>query len=436
MSALGSNFFDDFEKPCFNLAKFAPVRIGIGKNYLEQRQRLPMKINSLFYLFFAFFSALGDTVFLFGIPLYLYQENGKQLTFTALVPFIIIFTIFVFKKFIFKVNHLNALFLVSAGELAMFFLELILLLLLKNFSNSTAVILIMLLPLALTYNTYSASKRIKIQDYFFQENKVFMNGVFSTVDRLGRLAGFFLAGIVLENFNILGLIAFDSLTFFSFGLFIFYTYLKKKNEPPISTVLQGDDEKNVIPNSNLHIKLIFALVISLNLFLSWENSSFVASIQRNNDLNISILAQQKALLNLAGLLLGLSMLNLLSKLIVPVFYFFSGAFVFCLFFFKGIYLFNTVSILVGIFSILMVSFQRGLIKKIADNKRSLSEVSTSFWYFQVLTSFSILPINYLSDKFSFLQTTSLLIFLYIAIGLLAGYFISKFYLAKIHFENQ
>lgn len=394
-----------------------------------------MKINTLLYLFFAFFSALGDTVFLFGIPLYLYQENGKQLTFTALVPFIIIFTIFVFKKFIFKVNHLNALFLVSAGELTMCFLELILLLLLKNISNSTTVILIMLLPLALTYNTYSASKRIKIQDYFFHENKVFMNGVFSTVDRLGRLAGFFLAGLILEKFNIWGLIAFDSLTFFSFGLFILYTYSTKKNDPPVSTVQPADDEKNIIPNSNLHIKLIFALVIALNLFLSWENSSFVPSIQRDNDLNISILAQQKALLNLVGLLLGLSILRFFPKLIVYLFYFFSSAFVFSLFLFNGIYLFYSISILVGIFSILMISFQRGLIKSIADNKRSLSEVSTSFWYFQVLTSFSILPINYLSDQFSFLQSTSLLIFFYIVIGLLAGHFISKIYFAKIHYEN-
>lgn len=393
-----------------------------------------VKKSTVFYLLFSFLSALGDTVFLFGIPLYLYQENGKQLSYSALVPFIIILTIFIFKKFIFKVNHLNALFLVATGELAMGIIELLLLVSLAFFNNSSVVILLMLIPLALTYNIYSASKRLKIQDYFFIENKVFLNGIHSTLDRLGRLCGFFLAGLILDKFSIFGLILFDSITFFSFGLFSLFYYITSKSNPHLKSLSTEDNEQDIIPNSSLQTKLIFIFLITLNLFLSWENSSFVPSIQRESNISIFSLAESKALLNLVGLVFGLVIIKFLTKNISQMLYFFIALLLTTLLFTNGIVLFYAISLIVGVFSIILVSFQRGLIKKFANNKRSLSEVSTNFWYFQVVTSFSILPINFLSDKFDFLKSNNILILCYLLIGIMIGFIISKFYLEKNNYE--
>lgn len=393
-----------------------------------------MKKSAVLYLFFSFLSALGDTVFLFGIPLYLYNENGKQLSYSALVPFIIIFTIFAFKKFIFKVNHLNPLFLVSTGELVMGAIELVLLFLLVLFKQSSLLILLMLIPLALTYNIYSASKRLKIQDYFFSDNKVFLNGIHSTLDRIGRLLGVFLAGYILEHFNISGLILFDALTFFSFGLFVLIFYCSKKNDCVATVTSIEDKEKDVIPNSYSQVKTIFILLIVLNLFLAWENSSFVPSFQREGNYDLFNLVQIKAGLNLIGLILGLVALKFFLQKITLFLYGLSFTFLLSVSFFSGIELFCLLSVFVGFMSILLVSFQRGLIKRIAAHGKSLSEVATSFWYFQVVTSFSILPINFLSDTYGFFQSSNILIFSYLAIGLIIGYSISTIYLERISYE--
>lgn len=381
------------------------------------------------YLFISFFSALGDTVFLFGVPLYLYQLGNNKLWYAALVPFTIILTIIIFKRFIFAVNHLNPIKLVGVGELAIGLVEILILLLVDSVPRKELLLVLGLIPLALIYNIYSASKRLKVQDYFFKENRVVMNGWHSTCDRLGRVLGVFLAGFLLNNSGIKGILIFDALSFFVFGGFMLFYYRFGDREPAKVTTGPVDEESIVIPNNRLIEMGLFIGLIALNLAASWENSSLLPAVQKVTRLSIETLSGVKAISAGVGMVIGLMILKLRPRIVGPLISMIMALFVVLSVLGISPYIFFVIfSIGFGLLGILLVTLQRGFIKRISSEGKSFSEVATRFWYLQVITSLIVLPLNFGLDHFDFASPYSIAILVCLIVGVFIGAGTSKEFL--------
>lgn len=384
---------------------------------------------SILYLFLSFFSALGDTVFLFGVPLYLFQLGNGQLTYAALVPFTIIATIVIFKKFIFAINHLNPIKLVGLGEVAIGVLEILILITLDVVDRNEIVLVVGLIPLALIYNLYSASKRLKIQDYFFKKNRVVLNGLHSTSDRVGRILGVFVAGYLLANTGIKGILIFDAISFFTFGGFMLLYYRHGDRNPAQVTLGTSDEEVSVIPTNRNYEICLFVGLIALNLAASWENSSLLPAVQKISQIPIAKLSGVKALSAALGMILGLGVIKLkptaISSVAVALVIFYS---LLCIVGLSPYMFFIVSSVGFGMLGILLVTIQRGFIKKTSSEGRSFSEVATRFWYLQVLTSLTVLPLNFGLDRFNFAEPYAVAIAVCLLTGAAIGSFSSKTFL--------
>lgn len=385
---------------------------------------------SLVYLALSFFSALGDTVFLFGVPLYLYQLGNNKLWYAALVPFTIILTIILFKRFIFAVNHLNPIKLVGIGEITIGVIEILILLSVDFVPHKEILLILGLVPLALIYNLYSASKRIKVQDYFFKENRIVMNGWHSFCDRFGRVLGVFISGLLLVNSGIKGILIFDAISFFVFGGFMLFCYRFGDQEPIYVTSEASNEESKVIPISNKIFEIgLFIGLIALNLAGAWENSSLLPAVQNITQYSIESLAGIKALSAGFGMILGLIILKFLPTKVG--FFSFNIFIIFICLSLVGLpahIYFVIFSIGFGLLGILLVTLQRGFIKRISSDGKSFSEVATRFWYLQVSTSLIVLPLNFGLDYFEFKSPYSIAILVCLTVGTLIGALTSKTFL--------
>lgn len=383
------------------------------------------------YLLLSFFSGLGDTVFLSGVPLYLFQLGNSQLSYAALVPFTIIATIVIFKKLIFAINHLNPIKLVALGEIAIGVIEVLILVLVDFVDKKEVVLVIGLIPLALIYNLYSASKRLKIQDYFFKKNRIVLNGFHSTSDRVGRIVGVFVAGNLLANAGIKGILIFDAISFFAFGGFMLLYYQYGDRNPAPVTLGLSDEEVNVIPTNRAFEFSLFVGLIALNLAASWESSSLLPAVQKTSQLPIDTLSGVKALSAAAGMILGLGIIklkpNVISTMAMALVIFYSFL---CIIELSPYYFFVISSVGFGLLGILSVSIQRGFIKKLSVEGRSFSEVATRFWYLQVLTGLTVLPLNFSLDQFNFAEPYAVAIAVCLLTGTAIGTFSSTAFLFK------
>jgi hypothetical protein len=108
------------------------------------------------FLLLTFLSSFGDTLFLAGVPLYLYSKTNS-VSYSFLVPIVITITLLVVRTFAKKFQNYDSLSLVGIGEFSMFAIE-IGIIFIHYFLQSPWVIIIGLIPLAAVYNVYAAAK--------------------------------------------------------------------------------------------------------------------------------------------------------------------------------------------------------------------------------------------------------------------------------------
>ncbi|MBI3535330.1 MAG: hypothetical protein HY072_07580 [Deltaproteobacteria bacterium] len=265
-----------------------------------------MTANVYIVMFASFFASIGDTVFLVGVPLYLFQSFHQSLLASTIVSFLITITVLFASKWIIKINEGNPLSLTAKGELTMGLIELSLLIIFKTIDSSPWVIIAGIIPLALTYNTYAASKFFRIQEYVFPKNILLLTTIQSAILRIGMLVGVGLAGVILTDFGLTGILVFDLSSFITAGVVYLWLSRQKENKTLVNVDKNQTTQKDTL-NFTLTTKEIYlclALVFVGLLFLSWEQAASIATSVTVTGIDIKLTSILRALAGGVGVLLA------------------------------------------------------------------------------------------------------------------------------------
>lgn len=231
----------------------------------------------------SFFGSIGDTVFLFGVPMYLFQTFNSSFFASSLISLAITITVLVARKYIVDINQNNPVLLTAIGESAMGLVELALLAFYSFVSPSPWTIIIGTIPLALIYNSYAASKFLRVQEHVFPNRVLFYSALQSGLVRVGSLLGVSIAGWLLLKYGLRSILLLDSMSFLISGL-VLSLFIKNGSHRVTKNVEHSDDHSNVSANNpvisvNEQSTHQYLVLVFLSLvFLAWEQASALATI--------------------------------------------------------------------------------------------------------------------------------------------------------------
>ena len=370
------------------------------------------------FLFLSSLSYFGDTLFLFGIPLYLYKISG-EVTETTYIGLAISLAILITRPLIVKANLHNPLKIVAYGEILMAILELFLIVAFIVL-GSRWVLIAGVFPLAIVYNFFYVAKNYKLQDYFFDKDSFYLTSLKSAFDKFGQFAGMILSGIFVVNYEIYYLIFIDLLSFLVFGLFILSFYKKD-----IKTGNAHREELEKI--SGVSPKVIFismVMAVMASYFMMWDRGTSTSIASKLLGLNLDIVIYFKVLTGGAGLLLGVFFSKYFRKSILYIWlssiliatvgglltYGEGGSIAFFLIFFSG-----------GILTSLTTPILRDSYLQIELNGGNRAKVEANQFVYTSLFTISLTPMTYLLEHYqilnlNLLQSSTLFILLLGGIG--------------------
>ena len=251
--------------------------------------------KAILFIALSFLSSFGDSLFLFGVPLFLYKMSG-QIVETTYVPLIISLMILLTRPLIIKANKLNPLKVVGFGEILMGLVELVILLAFIKFESRWLVIA-GVFPLAIIYNFFYTPKFYGLQDYFFDRQTFHFTAWQSAFIRAGYFLGIVLSGYLVTNYGLIEILAIDILSFLSFGIFILY--FESKGIRPSKDEVQDNSQETALHPGLVTYSIIFATVSTL--FLTWDNSTSISTASKLLKLNLDYSTYWKVGLGLMGL---------------------------------------------------------------------------------------------------------------------------------------
>jgi MarR-like DNA-binding transcriptional regulator SgrR of sgrS sRNA len=234
-------------------------------------------MKSLFFILLSFFSSVGDSVFLTGIPLFLFHSNGDSLVSANYVAAAIAVAVLATRGWSEKLPHVTPLLTVGLGECAMAALELVI----AGAYWATGekwLVLVGVLPLAFIYNLYAPYKFFRIQDCVAKREVFQFSTWVAAAQRLGFLAGVAASGWLLTRHGAVGIILFDAASFATYGLATLWIYHRSRHAGAASSVPAQKSTSTVAPSlRGLRFGgTALALLTVASLLGSWEQGNAIA----------------------------------------------------------------------------------------------------------------------------------------------------------------
>ncbi|MBI2519037.1 MAG: hypothetical protein HYV97_01410 [Bdellovibrio sp.] len=348
------------------------------------------------FLALSLLSRFGDTVFLVGLPIHLYKLGGNSILSSTYVNLLITLTILTAHKLVLKVNAKNPLFVAGAGELVMFFIELVLLAVISITGESQTLILLFVIPLALTYNLYAPAKFFQLQDYFFVNKPFFFTTLQSILSSIGVILGILASGYIEHHFGLTGLLWVDALSFLAFGIPMLMYYYRKLE--PVVTVHGIESPAAIL--SKGQIKFLICLLTASSLFLSWETASLLSVSAKSFGMQLTTLGFMRSVWGAIGLLIGLWLSAQTARIAI-------SSWAFCLILLVPLTIgFSSLNpaltlpiffMAIGVISSLAISIQRLVFRSLDESSAVFSKLNSMQWIYESALAIFITPIGYLSD---------------------------------------
>ncbi len=357
----------------------------------------PSAVDTTIFLFLSVLSKFGDTVFLVGLPIHLYKLGGGSILSSTYLSLVITLTILGASKLVISVNAKNPLLISGLGEVGMFLIEMLLLASIKVFGESEFIVLIFIVPLALTYNLYASAKFFQLQDYFFTNRLFYWTTIQSVLSQLGLLLGIISASYLETFFGLTGLLVVDAVSFLAFGLPMIF-YYRKGLEP--QEIASASDLSNSEKLDKRTAVLLIYLITGASLFLSWETASALSTASSSFAYELTTLGFMRGVLGVGGLALGLLISRSsprTSALVWTISLVVGLPLTFCLTFWHAASALSLLFFCTGLISALGVAIQRQVFYSLKTSSLEFSKLNSLQWIYESVLALLVTPIGYLCD---------------------------------------
>jgi hypothetical protein len=364
-------------------------------------------LKTVAFLLLTFLSSFGDTLFLAGIPLYLFNRTSS-VSFSLLVPVVITITLLLVRPYLKKVQSGNQVMLVAKGELAMFAVEAAMILA-HSVLQSPWVIIAGLVPLAAIYNSYAGAKFMTLPNYFERAPHATFSAAHSWCLRVGALVGALASGFLISEFGAMGLLLGDSISFLLMGGFLLLAMRIWKKDFAIGDgkALEIVSQKSPA-NFNIKFaqrlpKLLLSLIVFGAVTLTWERSTSAAFLSVLPGYSIESAGFQRAVWNFTGLMTGFILLSAFSRyqMIAWSISIFAVLLLGTLSFALSPFLsFPMMCFAAGFLGVLQVPSIRSAFKLLTETHGYEENFSHSFWPISSALGILLLPVGLLTDFFS------------------------------------
>lgn len=391
-----------------------------------------MMLKKIGFILLSFLSSFGDSVFLSGVPLYLYKSGGNSIFDTTLVTVAITLTVIVARKPIARINSQHPLLVTGVGELLMGLVELMLLAAYIIYSSKWLIVL-GVIPLALIYNSYGAAKFYRIQDYVFGDDSHFYVSLQSAANRIGMLMGVAASGWLVTRSGVKSILLVDSASFLFYGIIVIYLFSRSRVSKPElskSNSIKTFAQKSLIGISRNYISYGLVFMFVAGLFTTWEQASSVAIVSKLSTLPLDQVSRSRAILSGVGILAGLVSARFFPRML------YSTWLVSILILTIGVSLLAGASLPIvtvilffagGLLASITVPVQRELFSLAGGSEEGKSALAATYWIYGAGLKLMIAPITWIAESklvsfLNSLQSVTTLIFL---VGIVGGYLISK-----------